>query len=278
MTRVAVLMTAHNRVEATANFLERLFSDVPDAVEMMVFLVDDGSNDGTATRASAVDPRVQVIQGDGSLYWSGGMRLASSTAHAWRPDLIIWANDDLQLAENAVRRTISMHQAGKMKDSVWVGNVVSPEDMTVVYGGRYQRADNPISFALCANDDMGVRVHTLNGNFVAIDAKIYFDRLGGFPLKYRHAYSDLLLGLRAGRAGLDVKTLPFVAGYDRKNPRTGKMFDHHLSLGTRVKFAVSVFGLPPKDHFRFCREVSGLRLGAVLFLRSYVRVFFPRKP
>ena len=73
--KIAVLMTCHNRKESTLRCLRGLPSDLD------VFLVDDASTDGTSDAVREVsraerDGRVEVREGNGSLYWAWGMALA----------------------------------------------------------------------------------------------------------------------------------------------------------------------------------------------------------
>ena len=72
--RIAVLMACHNRVVTTLCCLERLFNN--NLADIDVWLVDDGSSDGTETRVRERFPSVNVIKGTGNLYWARGMRLA----------------------------------------------------------------------------------------------------------------------------------------------------------------------------------------------------------
>ncbi|MCI4658236.1 glycosyltransferase family 2 protein [Cryobacterium zhongshanensis] len=273
--KIAVTMTCFNRVEKTIRLLTSLFADLPADCDLRVFMVDDGSSDDTAGEVGKLNMPIDVIQGTGSLYWSGGMRLASASALAWEPDFLIWINNDLNLFDGVLSRVCELARLGAFDREVGVGNVVSPNDSSVVYGGRFQSGSNPVSFTLCSESDYGTRVETFNGNFVIFGADLY-RQLGGFPDRYRHAYSDLVMGLRASRAGFGVRTLAFPAGEDAGNPGTGTMFDARTPALVRIRFALSVFGLPPADHLRFCVEVSGPISGMIVFIRSYIRVIYPR--
>ena len=75
---IAVLMTCHNRVETTLACLRRLTPQLSPTDG--VFLVDDGSMDGTGVKVKAEFSDVNVINGDGTLYWARGMHLAWKSA------------------------------------------------------------------------------------------------------------------------------------------------------------------------------------------------------
>jgi len=79
--RIAILMTCHNRRETTLSCLKAVFKQVlPESVTFNVFLVDDGSTDGTGDAVRSYYPSVAVLEGDGSLFWNRGMRKAFAEA------------------------------------------------------------------------------------------------------------------------------------------------------------------------------------------------------
>ena len=80
--KIAILMTCHNRRETTLRCLESLALEKRVGVgqwKIDVFLVDDGSTDGTDEAVKATFPKVNVIRGTGNLYWAKGMELAWKT-------------------------------------------------------------------------------------------------------------------------------------------------------------------------------------------------------
>lgn len=76
---VAVLLTVFNRKNVTIKGLETLFSamkPVEDKYSFDVYMTNDGCTDGTPESVKQLYPHVNVIDGEGGLYWSGGMRKA----------------------------------------------------------------------------------------------------------------------------------------------------------------------------------------------------------
>ena len=81
MISVAVLMTCHNRVTNTLECLAHLFGQsVRDQAVLTVYLVDDGSSDGTGEEVRKLYPEVNVISGTGKLFWNRGMHRAFEEA------------------------------------------------------------------------------------------------------------------------------------------------------------------------------------------------------
>src|SRR5688500_4668302 len=101
--QIAVLMTCHNRKALTLACLEMLRRQPLFAAENL-FLVDDGSSDGTGDAVRQAFPTANVVQGDGSLFWNGGMRLAWDRAKAAGRDFdfYLWLNDDVKLSPDAL--------------------------------------------------------------------------------------------------------------------------------------------------------------------------------
>jgi GT2 family glycosyltransferase len=67
-TRIAVLLTAHNRKEKTLKCITNLYTAINylDAeVSFDIYLTDDGSSDGTWEAIEFDFPAVNLIKGDG---------------------------------------------------------------------------------------------------------------------------------------------------------------------------------------------------------------------
>lgn len=89
MQYIAVLITCYNRREKTVNCLNLLFKcGLPVGFALKVYLVDDGSTDGTGEEVRKLFPEIKVIVGSGELYWAGGMRLAWTEAIRDEPEYL----------------------------------------------------------------------------------------------------------------------------------------------------------------------------------------------
>ena len=89
--RAAILITCFNRKDKTLSCLKSVYAqaEVKD-LSLTIYLVDDGSSDGTSNAVSSAYPEVNVLFGDGNLYWNGGMNLAWRTAIKECFDYYIW--------------------------------------------------------------------------------------------------------------------------------------------------------------------------------------------
>ena len=78
-----MLVTVFNRCDITIQGLRRLYvaiAALPGDYFFDVYLTDDGCTDGTPKAVAAEFPDIHIVQGDGSLFWGGGMRLAWKAA------------------------------------------------------------------------------------------------------------------------------------------------------------------------------------------------------
>ena len=105
MINIAVLITCHNRKHKTVKCLQKLYSQNNiENIKLKVFLVDDGSSDGTGQTVKKLFPDITIIKGSGNLFWGGGMFLAWETAlkDNIEYNYFLWINDDTFLFEDAI--------------------------------------------------------------------------------------------------------------------------------------------------------------------------------
>ncbi len=101
--RLGALLACHNRRTSTLACLAALFAQKgTDDVDLQVILLDDGSTDGTAEAVRGRFPAVEVLHGDGELFWGGGMRRAFAVGLARSLDAYLWLNDDTLLDPGAL--------------------------------------------------------------------------------------------------------------------------------------------------------------------------------
>lgn len=106
-TRVAIVTPVHNRRDITLQCLRSLSRVDGEGLEIRVFVVDDGSTDGTGEAIRAAFPDVRVIPGDGSLWFTAGTNRGISAALGWNPDYVLTINDDEVFDAAFLRRMIA---------------------------------------------------------------------------------------------------------------------------------------------------------------------------
>ncbi|MDR0510495.1 MAG: glycosyltransferase family 2 protein [Rikenellaceae bacterium] len=268
MSRIAALLTVHNRREATLRSLDALFgAALPQGCALEVFLTDDGSTDGTAVAVAARFPQVRVLHGDGELYWNRGMinswRAAAAQADH---DFYLWLNDDTFLFRDALTELLECSARAQDK-AVIVGSTRSEQDGTMTYGGYGPRG-------LLPPDGAMQRCRMFNGNVVLAPREV-FRRVGMLDPHFRHAMGDFDYGLRAARLGVEAFTTTRYSGLCERHDRLPVWCLPETPLCGRLRSLYLPLGCPPCEFFRFDRRHNGLRKALIHWFTIHLRAVSP---
>lgn len=258
MENVAVLITCHNRKDTTLACLERLFSIRRD---VDVYCVDDNSTDGTADAIRREFPQVNLIHGNGNLFWSRGMRTAWIEAAKHKDyDFYFWLNDDLLLYDCCFDEMLECSAVMEHK-AVIAGLVQETTTKQVIYGG-FDKDKHLIE----ANGTLN-EVNNLNGNFVLVP-KYVFEKIGVFDPVYHHDLGDVAYGHEAHKQGLHVCTSRKYIGctdivLQSNNTRIRL---NGVSVVKRFKKLYSPLGSNPFITFHFLSRYEGVAKAVVFFV------------
>jgi GT2 family glycosyltransferase len=225
--KLAVLLTCFNRQEKTLNCLKGLEKQVClDSVVLSIYVVDDGSTDGTAEAIRNNFPKVHVIKGDGSLFWNGGMRLAFDVASKQGYDYYLWLNDDTLLYPNAISNLLKTAVELEEKlDSriVVVGSTQDPTTLELTYGGiKKGKWWQPLKFSVVQPGDEAISCDTMNGNCVLLPRQVT-EIVGNLDPGFDHDLGDYDYGLRARRHQCTLWIMPGYVGTCSANPHSSRV-------------------------------------------------------
>lgn len=110
LTKAALVIPVHNRRETTLRCLRSLRRIDRSGLEVKIFVIDDGSTDGTSEAIRKEFPEVELITGDGSLHYAAGTNRGIERALAWNPDFVVTMNDDAVYHEDFLQRLIATAQ------------------------------------------------------------------------------------------------------------------------------------------------------------------------
>ena len=270
--KIAILLTCHNRKDKTISCLSSLYeAELPSNYVFDTYLVDDGSTDGTSATVKNSFPEIKVINGDGNLFWNGGMRLAwKSAVDHDQFDFYIWLNDDTILDKNALHLLFKdYHEACLIsrKEVVITAACRDNYDTKVFsYGGRND------SGPLIPNGNLQM-CKFINGNLVLVPKKI-FEEIGFLSKSYTHAMGDFDYGLRAQLNGFDCYTTKQFIATCPTNKGIPAWCNPKNSLRERWKLFHSPRGLNMKEYITFRKRFWGYKW-IKFALKAYFRVLFP---
>lgn len=103
---VEIVVPVHNRRETTLQCLRSLSRIDQTGLKAHVIVIDDGSTDGTSEAIREQFPDVEIIRGDGNLWYTAGTNLGIKAALLKNPDYILGINDDSIFDEQFLRRML----------------------------------------------------------------------------------------------------------------------------------------------------------------------------
>ncbi len=104
--KVEIVTPVHNRRELTLQFLRSLARIDRSGLDIHTIIVDDGSTDGTAEVVSAEFPEVEIVKGDGNLWYTGGTNRGIEAALKYNPDYILCVNNDSIFDEKCIKNMV----------------------------------------------------------------------------------------------------------------------------------------------------------------------------
>ncbi|TDO19026.1 glycosyltransferase family 2 protein [Pedobacter duraquae] len=268
---VAVLLTCHNRKEKTLEALNALYQQngFNDTFRVSVFLVDDGSTDGTSEEVSRLFPDVNIIEGNGELFWNRGMHLAWQKAgDQYDFDYYLWLNDDTIMLSHALEEMLSCINA-LPGDNIVVGAVRSDVTGHFTYGG-FKSDNTPV----LPNGKLQY-CKIVNGNCVLVSRAI-FKSVGNLDPVFPHAIGDHDYGLRVIKSGGKVLTSKTYIGHCERNDKLPSWCYSDINLKKRIAALYSPLGnAHPKYFFIYEKRHFGLTVAVKHFLSIHLRMLLP---
>lgn len=265
--RILGIFTCFNRKQKTLKCLQTLIKGNP-ALKFTFLAIDDGSTDGTAQALKEID-NIKVIEGHGSLYYSGGMRLGIAAAkdRLEEIDYCLLFNDDVEFFPGAIEDLLVLC---KGKNMILAGATCNDEGQ-LSYGGVLKKSKFRPAFQIVMSDEKSMFCDTFNANCVLIPADV-FQKLPNIDPVYTHSLGDFDYGLSAKEKGYLILASDFFVGRCNDNPVQGTWRDTKLSRKERLKRKESPKGLPRKEWYYFVKKHFGLASAWVSMVFPYVKI------
>lgn len=270
MKRVLGLMTCYNRKEKTVRALNNLICGNPE-IKFSFIVADDGSTDGTYEELKKM-PEVTILQGNGSLFYSGGMRLAIGAAKKAGKayDYCLLFNDDVDFVPSAIEGLC------KKDDScIWVGPT-SDESGGLSYGGVVKSSKwCPKTEIVMADTPEGHVCDTFNANCVLIPWNM-FEQLDNIDPAYTHSMGDFDYGFSAKKKGYIIRVSDTFVGACPDNPVSVSWRNTELSRKERLRRKESPKGLPGKEWFHYLNKNYNFVTAVVYSIIPYLRILLKK--
>jgi GT2 family glycosyltransferase len=255
---VWVVVAVFNRRAYTEKCLEQLQSQSVD--DMKIVVVDDGSSDGTAEAIKEKFPDIILLEGDGSLYWTGSMHLgvAAVLDRCALDDYLLVVNDDLVFDESFVQSLLDVSK--KYPDAmIHARNSFLDKKDIIEFGGRvinFWTAKGCWSNKGRSSDEFPAghveRSDVLWGRGLLVPMRIVKD-VGNYDRRYQQS-GDPEFSRRAAKAGYRLLVAYDVVAY---------MYpEKDANINVRRSYALSEF----KDYFFGVLSQGRIK---TLFLNSF---------
>jgi len=269
---ISVLLTCHNRKDKTLQCLTALYNQkyLNEDFTIDVFLVDDASTDGTNEAVKNQFPLVNVIHGDGNLFWNRGMYRAWETAVIAKDfDYYLWLNDDTFLYENAIKNMLEASKLTQNQAAI-CGSTYSLNSQNISYGGNSKEG------ILLVPNGCLQESYSFNGNVVLIP-KFVYNKVGILDSRFPHAIGDFEYSLRIRKYGLKSFICKDFVGSCEESEKLPSWCSPTLSLSKRVQSLYSPLGNShPYFFFLFEYKYYGLFTAIKHFFTIHLRLLFPK--
>lgn len=203
---IAVVLPVYNRKDITLKCLKSLHNFVSNEYSLFYVVIDDGSTDGTGTAIKDIFADVIVLNGDGNLWWAGGVNkgLDYVKSHV-ACDFILLMNDDSDFSQKTL--DILYDYVSKRRNICASAIAIIGETSAIYCAGHAMngRFSNCLPLYQGSNMDNSVptviKCDSLSSRFVLMPFEI-LNKVGLFDnKKFPHAYSDIEYFLRAKAKG-----------------------------------------------------------------------------
>jgi GT2 family glycosyltransferase len=220
-TLIYAVIPAHNRKALTLSCLERLSKVDDSQFDLKIVVVDDGSTDGTDQAIKQAFPEVELLKGNGNLWWSGATNLGVMYGTERNADYVLTLNDDVDFSEGFIEHMLGT--ACTNPNTIVCALVCYETNREIVMSaGRWRsgrlRQNITLGHAGKTVSSIGAELmeSELENGYTMLIPKAIFDTIGFFDdNRFPHHMGDMDFVLRARECGYRVLVNPHARVYVR---------------------------------------------------------------
>lgn len=274
--RIAILLTCYNRKDKTYICLTSLYKSMSKHCLFDIYLVDDGSTDGTATMIAEHFPEVILIKGSGSLFWAGGMRLAWQSAIDSNVvyDSYLLINDDVEFCNGFMDLLLQTHHyslSHYSKSGLYVLSTKSKSGGYTYGGHLLKKSVFHHRYNMVIPSDTPKPCDLTNANIMLVTPEVV-QSIGILDSHFTHSLADFDYGLSAKEAGFPVLVAPSFGGYC-ENDHAEKPLRSY-SLKERINMLYSVKGIALNEHLYYLNKHFRFK-SIYAFIVLWLKTLFP---
>ncbi|MEO6587716.1 MAG: glycosyltransferase family 2 protein [Pyrinomonadaceae bacterium] len=235
--KTALVIPVYNRRETTLQGLRSLSRINDKNLQVKIFVVDDGSTDGTGEAVLNDFPEVELIKGDGTLHYAGGTNRGIEAALNWNPDFIVTMNDDSVFHEQFLQKLV---QTARENPRSIVGSLLllwdQPHKVFQIgqkwntFGGGWEI---PVNLTVYNVEQKPFEVECIVGNCVLFPVEAIRENGLMDAKKFPHGWGDAQYLMRMRKANWRLLIEP--KSYVWCEPNTNPAPLHTLSISSLLK-------------------------------------------
>tara|TARA_R110000796_G_scaffold252631_2_gene389329 strand:- start:12618 stop:13481 length:864 start_codon:yes stop_codon:yes gene_type:complete len=280
MEDIAILLTCHNRKEKTIialNALKKAIETFSKPLKATIYLTDDGSTDGTGDAVKKHFPEAIVLQGNGNLFWAGGMINSWKEALKGKHDGYLLLNDDTFLLETVFDDLYKTHQYALTTfgaAGVYIGSTKDPKSEKLSYGGGLLLNKFLYKFKILTPNGSFQDCDLGNANIMYVDVSVV-EKVGILSEGYEHGIADYDYTLKCKKKKIPVLVAADYCGLCERDNK-GLYHNFHLkTLKERIEHLYKPTGIAFKSRLLFMKKFFPYRL-PFFYIMGWFKVLFPK--
>ena len=214
MKRLSVLVPIHNRLAVTRAGLTHLLFHINKysatanpKLFITIVVVDDGSTDGSGAWIESHFPEVELLYGNGNLWWSGAINQASSYAiDILNAEYLLLWNDDIEASDDYFFQLEAILADPQFSEAIIGSKIMDATRRHIVWAdsGKFNKFSGRLQMLRNHEKDF-IECDWLNGMGTIVPAKaILHQKLWWDAQRFPQYYGDTDFILRAKRKGFQI--------------------------------------------------------------------------